>query len=149
MTTQNYICPNCQGKGCPLCQNKGQLTLTEQEVSELQKVMTKNAPQFQGQATPDYGGFYPNHEERQIKSQVAGFLTLFLLALVTLSGFLSWFFSHTFKPFFQFWSIVIALIILKPVTSLKFFREEPIHDFLSAIENDGIKIRKSPFYPFL
>ncbi|MBI3385156.1 hypothetical protein HY030_03125 [Candidatus Gottesmanbacteria bacterium] len=147
MTTQNYVCPNCRGKGCPVCQNTGQVALSEQEVSELQKLMTKPAP---FQASPDFPDYYPaTHEESRIRGQLAGALTLVFLAVVSISGFLSWFFTKTFKPFFQFWSVLAAIAVFKPLASLKFFQEEKVNDFVGAVEEEGIKISRSPWYPLL
>lgn len=150
MTTQSYICPNCGGRGCPVCQGTGSVTLSEQEVEQLQKLATKVAPEFMGQPMADYSGIYPDQQkERQIRNQLAGILTLVLLAALSVSAFLSWFYAHTFKPFLQFWSLIITLLLLKPLSSLKFFQEEKVNDFLEALQEEGIKIKVSPFYPLL
>lgn len=150
MSTNNYICPNCGGKGCPVCQNTGQVALSDAEVQELQKMMVKTSPQTQPQQNFDYGGIYSNpHEERSVRSQLAGILTLVFLALVSVSGFLSWFFTHTFKPFFQFWSVIAALAVLKPLSSIKFFQEEKVNDFIGKLQDEDIKIKLPPLYPLL
>ncbi len=147
MSTQNYICPNCGGRGCPVCQNTGRVLLSEQEVSELQKLMTKQAP-VPNQTSPDYPDYYQGgHEESRIKGQIAGALTLIFLAIVSVSGFLSWFFTKTFKPFFQFWSVMATIAVFKPIASLKFFQEEKVNDFVGIVEGEGVKIKLSPLYP--
>lgn len=147
MTSQTYICPNCAGRGCPVCQNTGKVSLTDQEVQELQKLMVKQ-PELQTQPLTDYSGIYSEpSQERKIRGQVAGILTLIFLALVSVTGFLSWYFNHNFKLFFQLWSLIVGVALLKPITSLKFFQEEEIKDFLSAIQKEGVKIKTSPFYP--
>ena len=148
MSSQNYICPNCGGKGCPVCQNTGNVALSEQEVSELQKLMTKQAP-LPNQPSPDYPDYYQKggHEENRLRGQIAGAMTLIFLAVVSVSGFLSWFFTKTFKPFFQFWAVLGTLALFKPLSSLKFFQEEKVNDFVEAVEEEGIKVKLSPFYP--
>lgn len=148
MATQNYICPNCNGRGCPVCQNTGNVALSEQEVSELQKLMTKQAP-MPNQPPPDYPEFYQKggHEESRVRGQIAGAMTLIFLAVVSISGFLSWFFTKTFKPFFQFWSVLVTIAIFKPIASLKFFQEEKVQDFIGEIKDQGINVKLSPLYP--
>ncbi len=150
MVSQNYVCPNCGGRGCPVCQNTGKVALSEQEVSELQKLMTKQAPAA-NQPYPDYPDLYQHQgqEESRIKGQLAGALTLIFLAVVSVSGFLSWFFTRTFKPFLQFWSVLLTLALFKPLSSLKFFQEEKVADFVGAVEEEGVKIKLSPLYPLL
>ncbi|MCL5675975.1 MAG: hypothetical protein M1120_02510 [Patescibacteria group bacterium] len=149
MTSQTYICPNCGGKGCPVCQNTGRVSLSQQEVEQLQKLMTRT-PEEGFNPSSEYGGIYPNlPEERKARGQLAGILTLIFLALVSFTGFASWYFTHNFKLFWGFWSLIIGLLLLKPLTSLNFFREAEVDDFISGIEKEGVKIRLSPFYPLL
>ncbi len=149
MSTQTYICPNCQGKGCPVCQNSGQVALSDQEVQELQKLATKTMPP-PTQGGMDYASFNPEaHSDRKIRSQIAGVFTLIILALVSGSGFLSWFLTKTFKPFFQFWSVIMALVSLKPILALKFFQEEKVKDFVGEVKEQGVKIKLSPLYPLI
>ncbi len=147
MSSQTYVCPNCGGKGCPVCQNTGKVNLTDQEVQELQKLMVKQ-PEMSAQPTMDYGGIYPEpNEERKMRGHVAGVLTLVFLALVSVTGFLSWYFNHNFKFCFQLWSLIAGQAVLKPITSVKFFQEEEVKDFLTNVQKEDVKVKISPFYP--
>lgn len=147
MTTQNYICPNCGGKGCAVCQNTGQVSLSDQEIQELQKLTVKPSFQTQTDSVLNFPVDQTVHQEKKLRGQLAGILTIVFLVLVSASAFTSWFFAHTLKPFLQFWSVFFTLIIIKLVMRLKFFKEEPVNDFLGKIEEEGVKVKKSPFYP--
>ncbi len=142
-----YICPNCGGKGCSVCQNTGKVTLTDQEVQELQKLMVRQ-PEMAAQPMTDYGGIYPEPAvERKIRGQLAGIFTLIFLAIVSVTGFLSWYFTRNFKFFGELWTLIIGVALLKPITSLKFFSEEEVNDLLTAVQKEDVKIKISPFYP--
>ena len=147
MPTQTYVCPNCGGKGCAVCQNTGQVTLSDREVQELQKMMTRPFPQTQSDFSPVLPEDSFAHQEKKIRSKMAGILTLVFLVLFSGSAFLSWIFSHTLKPFLQLWSLVATIVIIRGISQVRFFKEEKIKDFLGEIEEEGIKIKKSPFYP--
>lgn len=149
MNTQNYVCPNCQGRGCPVCQNTGQVSLTDQEVQELQRLAQKTMPQpqdFSYQNNPETNIY---HQGKKLRGQMAGIFTLLFLVAVFASGFLSWFYTKTFKPFFQFWIAVSGILLLRPVLSLGFLKEKETDDFIAAIQKEGIKVRLPFFFPFL
>jgi hypothetical protein len=146
MSIQNYVCPNCQGRGCPVCQNTGQIALTNQEVAELQK-LAYNQPQ-----TQLFDNFTPPsqiHEERKLRGQIAGILTLVFLAAISISGFVSWFYTKTLRPFLQFWAVIAVIVVYRPVSSLGFFREEKVHDFIESVQEEGIKIKLPPLFPLV
>lgn len=144
---QTYVCPNCGGKGCAVCQNTGQVSLSDREVQELQKMMTKPFPQTQSDFFPTSHEDSLDHQEKKIRSRMAGILTLVFLVLFSGSAFLSWVFSHTLKPFLQLWSVVATVAVIGGISRWRFFREEQVQDFIGKIEEEGIKIKKSPFYP--
>lgn len=144
---QSYVCPNCGGKGCAICQNTGQVSLSDREVQELQKMMTKPFPQTQSDFSPIPPEDSLDHQEKKIRSRMAGILTLVFLVLFSGSAFLSWVFSHTLKPFLQLWSVVATVAVIGGISRWRFFHEDKVKDFIGEIEEEGIKIKRSPFYP--
>lgn len=144
---QTYICPNCQGKGCAVCQNTGKVSLSDQEVQELQKLMVKPSLQTQNSSFMDYPTDPQVHQEQKMRGQLAGILTIVFLVLVSVTGVASWFIAHSLKPFFQLWSFVAAILLLRWVSHFGFFQEEKINDFVGKIQDEGVQIKMSPFYP--
>lgn len=110
-------------------------------------MMVKPSLQTQNGSFMDYPTDPQVHQERKIRGQLAGILTIVFLVLVSATGVGSWFFTHTLRPFFQFWSFVAAILLLRWVSRLGFFQEEKINDFVGKIQDEGVQIKMSPLYP--
>lgn len=145
---ESIVCPFCNGAGCQNCQDAGQLQVSSQELQQLQ-ALSQMAPMAQ----PGMPSYLPQTDLAvssqktlpgsritlaEIKTKLAGFLTLLLIVLLFGGAYLSHQKFHSILPYLAAIASLLVVALTAFISRSGFFQYHEPADFLSFIPKNDL-----------